>query len=142
MGLAALRMVQLLQQPQPGQQHPIQLNISSVNQSTGLDVLQLPMFDYGTFNDQKNWLENIFTSVSTDQISISGKEAVLFLRKSNLSNDDLRHVWEVAAKGNVVLNRTGFYHAMRLVAKMQMSGSGSGVVSVEEGEYLPLPTLD
>jgi len=29
-----------------------------------------------------------------------------------------------------------------LVAKMQMSGSGSGVVSVEEGEYLPLPTLD
>ena len=135
----ALRLVQLAQ-------NDIPIDMTAVDRSTGLKSMQLPSFNYGTLTDQIEMLESIFYTVRSSDGIVSGSDAVTFLRKSQLSDSALRMVWEVSAKGFPTLEKIGFQHAMRLVAKLQMVNSkhvGNSVrdllVSVTEEEYLPLP---
>ena len=134
----ALRLVQLAQNDLP-------LDASGAESAHA--TMQLPTFECGCLEDQFGALEALFQTVPTTNLdgTISGLAAVTFLRRSALDDTTLRQIWETCASGKATLDRQGFFHAMRLVAKLQnieeKGGLREGWSLVPSGEYLPLPRL-
>ena len=134
----ALRLVQLAQNDLPP-------NASEAERAHA--TMQLPTFECGCLEDQFGALEALFQTVPTTNLdgTISGLAAVTFLRRSALDDTTLRQIWEMCAGGKATLDRQGFFHAMRLVAKLQNIEEKGGLRegwSLVPSEYLPLPRFE
>ena len=56
----------------------------------------------------------------TNQKTLSGSEAVTFMKKSGLPVDKLKEIWRISAQTNLsCLSRDEFYVSLRLIAYMQ-----------------------
>ena len=66
---------------------------------------------------------------NSDPTKVTGREAVIFLSKSNLSRDRLKEIWLMSNKTNAsYLTKDEFYFALKLIALDQ-----SGVVVPMKG---------
>jgi hypothetical protein len=83
---------------------------------------------------------------STDPSKVTGREAVIFLSKSNLSRDRLKEIWLMSNKTNAsYLTKDEFFFALKLIALDQngvvvpMNGYDESLINQSE---TPLPKFE
>jgi hypothetical protein len=69
-------------------------------------------------NHERGYYSNMLALCKpADPSRVSGAEAVAFFRKSNLSVDKLKSIWNIAARSSgEYLTKDEFYIALRLIA--------------------------
>lgn len=71
-------------------------------------------------NTERGYYSNLWSQANPgEEIQISGREAVPFLRRSGLSREILRKIWLIASSDNETLDRDEFYVCLRLIAYAQ-----------------------
>lgn len=76
--------------------------------------------------DERQWYQKFHQCANGGAERITGPEAVTFLRKAGLPNDDLKRVWNLSAKtAKDFLTKEEFYISLRLIAYLQNNMSAN-----------------
>ena len=90
-------------------------------------------------NEEYSYYNNIFEKLDKNKIGhIDIKDAAIFLKKSNLSQDILKNIWSISSHTKNGLTRNDFFIALRLIALAQ---NGFPYTKNEIENNKPIPPL-
>ena len=94
-------------------------------------------------NQEKGFYSNMWSIANPNSAkTLSGAEAVTFMKKSGLPVDKLKEIWRISASTDLsCLSRDEFYVALRLIAYMQ-NGIRCDEEAIKLGLEAPLPKFE
>ena len=94
-------------------------------------------------NQEKGYYSNMWNLANPKSAkTISGQEAVEFMKKSGLTVDKLKEIWRISAQTDLsCLTRDEFYIALHLIA-LQQNGSRCDEEAIRQGLEAPLPKFE
>ena len=94
-------------------------------------------------NQERGFYSNMWSIANPKNAkTLSGQEAVTFMKKSGLPVDRLKEIWRISAQTDLsCLTRDEFYVSLRLISYMQ-SGTRCDEEALRLGLEAPLPKFE